>query len=477
MKCAIVTIAIGDKYIQEYNDIFRKHAEYYCQRWGYAFHLITDYSLPDKYPLADFVNIMKWTISYRDDMKQYDRIAIVDADIIITPTCPPIHELELGDKIGVVDEYSQPTPELRIEIQRKYGFETSASDYYKIHSGETIDTVSVFNGGFCICSPKLHGQLFKEMFDRRVDGTFHNTTHPFHYEQSYFGFELQTLNACTTLDNKWNTIWPIVSDSLHLQDKSKHDYAAELYNTAYIIHFCSHYEWDIAKAFTPILDSIKQRYNTYEPLNCQVELICNVPKELNRYDTVRKIADHYNIVPTYTIYGDDTRNHPYFDKFESTLNIHATSLAINHISLLEKYKDTQVPLLMFESDVLCCSDFSSIDAKLKETIQIMYEKHIDFVFLGKGCFDHIDKNNYTHVQNDLYVSHTSRCTESYLISPNGIRQYLDYFYNNTNHTAIDADYNLFFKTVPSCKLCWQIPELFYQGSRHMYTSLVPINPK
>jgi len=470
MKCAIVTIAIGDKYIKDYNDIFRKHTEYYCQRFGYAFHLITEYSLDKKYPIDKFVNIMKWTISSREDMQQYDRIAIVDADIIITPTCPPIHLLDLEDKVGVVDEYSQPTPEIRINYQKYNGYETSPSEYYMRSIGETLNTPYVFNGGFCVCSPKLHGHLFKDMFDRRVDGTFNYRTHPFHHEQGYFGYELQTQNKYKLLDTKWNTLYPLVTHTLNPSQLS----SEELYNTCYILHFCAHDKWDHAFNFNKNLEIIKNKYNTYEPLKCNVEVICNVSKEQDRIDTLKNITNHYNVVPTYTIYGQDARNHTYFPKFKPSLNINASSLAINHITLFEKYKNTENPLLVFESDVLCLYNFDTIDNKIGETIKHMSENSIDFVFLGKGCFSHVDTNGRSQVADNLYTASTSRCTESYLISPNGIRKYLEYFYTAPVHTAIDADFNLFYEANKDIQVCWLIPELFSQGSRSIYPSLVPI---
>jgi hypothetical protein len=213
----------------------------------------------------------------------------------------------------------------------------------------------------------------------------------------------------------------------------------------------------------------------YMSVNCHVEIICNTEKEPDRIPTIELITNHYNITPYFTVYGEDTRSHKYFPKYRQQLNTSAISLAINHITLLEKYKDSDKTLLIFESDVLCLLDFDIIDNKLNSIIESMNTHSIDFVFLGIGCFDSIDKNNYTLIENDIYKTGTSRCTEAYLIRPNGMRKYLDYFYNViNNHTAIDADYNLFFKGHPEIISCWLIPELFKQGSRSIYKSLVPV---
>jgi hypothetical protein len=211
------------------------------------------------------------------------------------------------------------------------------------------------------------------------------------------------------------------------------------------------------------------------PVNCNVEAICNVEKETKRLPTLNIITDHYGITPSYTVYGEEARSHAYFHKFKLDLNINATSLAINHITILEKYKNSNKPLLIFESDAICLHDFDTIDTNINAVIQSMVENNIDFVFLGVGCFDTVDTSLFKQIDRNLFKKLQSRCTESYIISPTGIRRYLEYFYTKqNNHTAIDADYNLFFEEHTDIICCWLIPELFKQGSRCMYESLVPI---
>jgi hypothetical protein len=462
MKYAVVTIAIGKPYIEKYNHHFRKNTEAYCKRNGYDLVLITEYLLPSKYPIYPFVNIMKWTLPYRTELQQYDRIMIVDADILLTPGCIPFHTIELNGKIGVVDEYSQPSPSMRIDIQRACGYETSASEYYKKHTGLTFETTRVLNGGLYICSPAIHGPFFKTIFEANVDGTFTCPGHPYHYEQGMFGYELQTRQMYKLLDNSWNCILPILAHPTHIGQRNKLDYAKELYSTCNAIHFCGGEDWN----FTDHLRS-------YIPALINMEAICNTSVETNRLKTLSLITDHYKIQPGCTTYGADAQSHPYYSKFNCLLN--ARSLAINHIVLLEKHKNSNKPLLIFESDVLCIDPLNHIDAKLQQIINDMAEKKIDFIFLGKGCFSSVNTSDRMHIVNDLYKSNTSRCTEAYLISPTGIQAYLDYFNSTDNHTAIDADYNIFFKAYPHISCAWTIPELFRQGSMDgTYQSLVPL---
>ena len=66
---------------------------------------------------------------------------------------------EFGDKIGIVDEYSQPTPLLRIQLQKQNKWEECASDYYKL-AGFDILTEKVLNTGVLVMQPKKHADFF-----------------------------------------------------------------------------------------------------------------------------------------------------------------------------------------------------------------------------------------------------------------------------------------------------------------------------
>lgn len=242
MKCAVITIAIGDSYIQEYNSIFRKNTEDYCKKNNYDFILINDWLYKDeKYKKKEFSNIMKWMIPFQENIQKYDRIAIVDADILITPSCPPLESLDLQDKIGMVNEFSQPTSELRTEIQIKNKWpDKNPNEYYKIYKHVDIQIDFVLNGGFIICSPKLHGLWFKNIFDKNIDTLFlyNNYVLALHFEQASLGYELFLSKNYIILDNKWNTIWAI-----NKLFNNNHD---ALYNSVFLMHYAGHCDFDLA---------------------------------------------------------------------------------------------------------------------------------------------------------------------------------------------------------------------------------------
>jgi hypothetical protein len=141
---------------------------------------------------------------------------------------------------------------------------------------------------------------------------------------------------------------------------------------------------------------------------------------------------------------------------------------------MEKHKDSEKPLLLFESDVLPLYEFKHIDQQLAAIMKSMRDLSIDFVFLGKGCFQVMDTRGLQRATSNLFFSRRSRCTEAYLVSPKGIQAYLNYFYTTEKHIAIDSDFNMFFEAHPKIGCALAIPELFCQGSHTgLYKSLVP----
>ena len=106
----------------------------------------------------------------------------------------------------------------------------------------------------------------------------------------------------------------------------------------------------------------------------------------------------------------------------------------------------------------------------------MKEHSIDFCFLGEGCYRNIDPNRF-HIplykkRDCVYEIPESRCTDSYILSPHGIRSFLT-FIKTFNITVIDFTFNFFFQKNIS-RSSWRIPELFKQGSHiGLYSGNIP----
>jgi len=234
MRVALCVIAIGDKYIEEYSRLFMKSQKAYADRHGYDFRLITSYLSELTHP--DTLCFHKYKLCSQEWSNMYDFIVYIDADILIHSQAPALPFHILGDKIGMVDEYSQPTPERRIAVQRKNGWEDSATKYQEL-CGYRFDTKHVFNGGLMIFQP-THKALCESIFSNYAHK---NIGHPrgFHFEQTTTNYELQKQNMIATLPNEFNAILAVATaDNPGLT-------ISQFVASNYFVHFAGHcgYEW------------------------------------------------------------------------------------------------------------------------------------------------------------------------------------------------------------------------------------------
>ncbi len=234
MKVLFITLAIGDKYLQSYNLLFRKSQEEYARKHGYDFMVISNFiSSNTEFPIPHphLISFQKILVCSQPFSSQYDVIIFVDADILINvANTPALHNiLQWGDNIGIVDEYSQPTPELRIQVQRNNKWEESATDYYKL-AGLSINTEKVLNTGVLIMQPKKHSQFLLNIYNKYAKQAI-NHPRGFGYEQSCIGYELQINHNYILLDNKWNALWLIYKGI-----GGKYKIFQEMYNDNYFIH-------------------------------------------------------------------------------------------------------------------------------------------------------------------------------------------------------------------------------------------------
>ena len=233
MKVLLITLAIGDKYLQIYNLLFRKSQEEYARRYGYDFKIITNFLSSNtdlSTPHPHLISFQKILVCSQPFSSKYDYIIFIDADIIINKNAPSLHNIiDYGDKIGIVDEYSQPTPKLRIQLQKQNNWEDNATDYYKL-AGLDLHTDKVLNTGVLVMQPAKHAGFLLDIYNKYARMAI-NHSRGFGYEQSCIGYELQKTNNYVLLDNKWNALWVLYRDTKWYTDLQ------EMYNSNYLIHF------------------------------------------------------------------------------------------------------------------------------------------------------------------------------------------------------------------------------------------------
>jgi lipopolysaccharide biosynthesis glycosyltransferase len=191
----------------KYTRLWRASHENYCKKHGYDLKIIDkflDKQLDAKRHIDANNRLLVCSQEWSD---AYDYIIYLDADILININAPPIHTAyEYGDKIGIVDEFSQPQPEERAErINKRLGWEESAKAYYKL-AGFDIDTDTLFNAGMMVFQPKKHKKYLEKMYSYYEPGY---TTHRrgAHYQQAIIGYDLMVNNKCIVMSNEWNCVW------------------------------------------------------------------------------------------------------------------------------------------------------------------------------------------------------------------------------------------------------------------------------
>lgn len=240
MKVLLTTIAIGQKYLEDYNNLFYKSQKNYALKHGYDFKVITGF-LDKKLQHQSTISFNKILVCNQEWSDDYDFIIFIDADILININSPPIHNfIDYEGRIGIIDEYSQPSKKRRLNIQKRMGWEVCASDYYKL-CNFNINTNMVLNSGVLVLQPKLHKQFLKNIYHKYV---IQSISHPrgFHYEQSCIGYEIQNNNLFKILDNKFNAIW-----SLTRMDNINNITLNTFFDENYFIHFAGHCDYDKIK--------------------------------------------------------------------------------------------------------------------------------------------------------------------------------------------------------------------------------------
>lgn len=200
MKVCVGVISIGRSYLEEFERLFKPSVSAYCQKYGYDLKIFTDFLDPTrKHP--DTISFQKCLVP--SFLKEYDLVVVLDADIYIHDHAPPIHTTELNNKIGIVNEVSQSSPESYQELVAS-GFADYATNYYaKVNL--LLETDKILNTGVILCNPS-HADYLKSIYEKYVDKSI---KHPrgFHYEQGCIGYDLQKDEMFTLLPSVWNYLY------------------------------------------------------------------------------------------------------------------------------------------------------------------------------------------------------------------------------------------------------------------------------
>lgn len=163
--------------------------------------------------------------------------------------------------------------------------------------------------------------------------------------------------------------------------------------------------------YTPLVERKQFMENQISRFGLNAEFILNYDRENLTTDEIQ-IFDRY---------------HP---KLNRELKLSEISLTLKHFKCYKRIIQNNEPYaLILEDDALLCDDFNE---KITDYFNQLPDD-FDMVFLGNGCNMHIDSSLIVPNKNVYLTGHTSRCTDSYIISQNFAKKIIDKIYNT--HTS------------------------------------------
>ena len=174
MKRALVTLAVGERYLRMFDRYCRDLWEAYADR--HRMDLVVLSRALDDSPRARSrsASWQKCLVLSAPEITSYEQVVWTDADVLINPESPDVAQDVPVDRIGAVDEYATPTREdYEILLRRKYAqWSASGIPYvsnltpteYHAQFGLKGHFESVVQAGALVMSPRFHRELFEHIY-------------------------------------------------------------------------------------------------------------------------------------------------------------------------------------------------------------------------------------------------------------------------------------------------------------------------
>lgn len=242
-RVLLVTLAIGERYLQQYNTLFRSSHEAYAARHGYDFRVVTEF-LDQNFLHFSLITMQKFLVAGQPWSAAYDYVVFIDADTIINSSAPPIHTAApFGDALGLVDEYSQPTRAERIQFHANAGWELTGKEFYAF-CGIEFDSDIVLNTGLLVLQPAKHAAVLQEIYDTYFEKAVNHPRGAI-YEETVLSYELQRRGLVHFLPHTWNSLWVF-----YKKDEAPAALQAHV-DTHYVTHFAGQVDYQKVPAIQP----------------------------------------------------------------------------------------------------------------------------------------------------------------------------------------------------------------------------------
>jgi len=205
---AIVTILMGDDYIDVWETLSRRSWEDYAERHGYDLIVITTHLDDSEFGRARPIPWQKLLILDQPWSAAYERIVWLDADIVISRTAPDvISTVRQPECVGAVnggDQFSPAEKHVLFELQHNMQVDPSkvaTALNYDLENGYAIDGLEVrgrpmLNTGVLVLSPRHHNELLLRVYPNENRSRL--------YEQSYLSLAILESRKVELLSARFN---------------------------------------------------------------------------------------------------------------------------------------------------------------------------------------------------------------------------------------------------------------------------------
>lgn len=221
MKKALVTLAIGEKYIGYLKNFCYDLWKEYADINNLDIIVFDEVFDESSRALGRSPAWQKLLILSQPSIQKYDQVAWIDTDILINPKSPDIFQDIPIEKIGAVDAYATPSKEEhKIAIERIYQYWTLNDIKFipndtptKFHNNFGIEGnfSSAVQTGVMVLSPNYHRDLFEHVYNNYEDkGPAY-----WNYEMRPLSYEILKNGMIKWLNPKFNIPWGYLKQTFY----------------------------------------------------------------------------------------------------------------------------------------------------------------------------------------------------------------------------------------------------------------------
>jgi hypothetical protein len=202
MKVAIVIFVVGEKYIHNFNTVFKNNLVSYCNKYNYTLIILNELIVNEE--KMDKKKFYLQRLLIPNKFMDYDYVVSMDSDIFINIHSPPLplHEIPEGKVAAVNERKYGGNYEWRETIQIRRNWEKTGKEWYSL-SGENKNYHDHINAGLIIYQPKYHAKILVDLYNNNI----HQYLKYHQDDQSILSSFFIDNDLIYWLDERYNKVW------------------------------------------------------------------------------------------------------------------------------------------------------------------------------------------------------------------------------------------------------------------------------